>query len=257
MKANYHTHTTRCNHAVGTEREYIETAIQNGIKILGFSDHTPYPFGDEYSAYIRMGMHELEEYVTTILRLKKEYQNDIQINLGLEVEYYADFFDEMYREIEQYPLEYLLLAGHWYGNSKLKTDPYFGFYTEDETVLENYYQQLMNGMERGCFAYLAHPDLIHFPVDTPIYEEKMRGICRKANEFHMPLEINLRGIRTGKQYPNAAFWKIAGEENCKVIIGCDAHEPEELIVGNAYQKAMRYVEDYKLQLIDEIKMKRS
>jgi histidinol-phosphatase (PHP family) len=23
--ANYHTHTTRCKHAVGTEREYIET----------------------------------------------------------------------------------------------------------------------------------------------------------------------------------------------------------------------------------------
>lgn len=43
MIANYHTHTWRCNHAVGTEREYVERAIEGGLKILGFSDHTPMP----------------------------------------------------------------------------------------------------------------------------------------------------------------------------------------------------------------------
>ena len=37
MTANYHTHTWRCNHASGTEREYIEKAIESGIRILGFS----------------------------------------------------------------------------------------------------------------------------------------------------------------------------------------------------------------------------
>ena len=47
MIANYHTHTWRCRHADGTEREYVETAIEAGLKILGFSDHTPqvYPGG--------------------------------------------------------------------------------------------------------------------------------------------------------------------------------------------------------------------
>ena len=44
MFANYHTHTARCNHASGTEREYVEAAIKSGLKILGFADHTPYPF---------------------------------------------------------------------------------------------------------------------------------------------------------------------------------------------------------------------
>ena len=44
MEANYHTHTWRCRHASGTERDYIENAIDHGIRILGFSDHTPYPF---------------------------------------------------------------------------------------------------------------------------------------------------------------------------------------------------------------------
>lgn len=50
MIANYHTHTWRCRHADGTEREYVERAIEGGLKILGFSDHSPYPFPDGYDS---------------------------------------------------------------------------------------------------------------------------------------------------------------------------------------------------------------
>ena len=58
MRFNYHTHTTRCQHAKGTEREYVEAAIRGGYKILGFSDHTPYPFDNGYESRIRMKMEE-------------------------------------------------------------------------------------------------------------------------------------------------------------------------------------------------------
>ena len=53
MIANYHTHTIRCNHAKGTEREYIEQAIKEGFKILGFSDHVPQPYPDDFYSWIR------------------------------------------------------------------------------------------------------------------------------------------------------------------------------------------------------------
>ena len=39
IKANYHTHTARCGHAIGTDEEYVQAAIQAGLKTLGFSDH--------------------------------------------------------------------------------------------------------------------------------------------------------------------------------------------------------------------------
>lgn len=42
MKANYHTHTFRCKHADGEDKEYVEAAIKAGIKTLGFSDHCPW-----------------------------------------------------------------------------------------------------------------------------------------------------------------------------------------------------------------------
>ena len=38
MLENYHTHTTRCRHAAGSDEEYVRCAIDNGLQILGFSD---------------------------------------------------------------------------------------------------------------------------------------------------------------------------------------------------------------------------
>ena len=38
---NMHTHTTRCHHAAGEDREYVEKAIEAGYDVLGFSDHAP------------------------------------------------------------------------------------------------------------------------------------------------------------------------------------------------------------------------
>ena len=60
MIANYHTHTWRCLHAAGTEREYVENAIKGGYKILGFSDHTPMPYPGGYVSNVKMRPDQLE-----------------------------------------------------------------------------------------------------------------------------------------------------------------------------------------------------
>jgi histidinol-phosphatase (PHP family) len=74
MKHNYHTHTTRCNHAEGEDREYIENAIKGGMETLGFSDHAPYlfPNTDYYSAF-RMQIEELEELISNFVYIHYFY----------------------------------------------------------------------------------------------------------------------------------------------------------------------------------------
>lgn len=42
MRTNYHTHTTRCLHATGSDEEFVLSAIKGGYQELGFSDHTPW-----------------------------------------------------------------------------------------------------------------------------------------------------------------------------------------------------------------------
>ena len=73
MLANYHTHTARCGHAVGTDRAYVETAIARGLRTLGFSDHVPMPFSDGHESRFRVPLRLLDDYVKSVLSLKQEY----------------------------------------------------------------------------------------------------------------------------------------------------------------------------------------
>ena len=54
MKVNYHTHTKRCGHASGEDREYVESAIEAGLEVLGFADHCRFVYPDGYVSGIRL-----------------------------------------------------------------------------------------------------------------------------------------------------------------------------------------------------------
>ena len=95
MIANYHTHTFRCHHASGTEREYIEKAIAEGLTVMGFSDHVPMPFPDGHQSGFRVRIEELEDYIRTLEALREEYKDRIQILIGFEAEYYPAYFEAM------------------------------------------------------------------------------------------------------------------------------------------------------------------
>ena len=252
MIANYHTHTWRCKHAWGEEREYVENAIAGGLKILGFSDHTPMPYADGYVSNVKMDMEQLEDYVDTVLKLKEEYQKDIEIHLGLEVEYYPRYFDELIQITEQYPIEYFLLAQHYLGN---ETDDFFcGRPTDDEMRLIKYCRQSEEALMTGRFAYFAHPDILHFTGDTEAYDRQVRELCLFAKKQDIPLEINFLGLWSKRHYPNRRFWKTAGEVGNTVIFGADAHRPEEVWNPEALLAAEQIVRDYKLQLVDTIEL---
>ena len=102
MTANYHTHTARCMHAEGTEREYIEQAIARRVKLLGFSDHSPQVFDDGYVSGFRMLPGQLEDYVLTLQNLRKEYAGRIDLYIGLEAEYYPRHFDRLTEIFPEY-----------------------------------------------------------------------------------------------------------------------------------------------------------
>ena len=229
MIANYHTHTPRCKHAVGDEREYVEQAIEGGLKILGFSDHVPIPYEGSYRSPVRMDVSELESYVDAVLAVKKEYAREIEIHLGFEVEYHPRYIDAQLSLFKPYPIEFFLLGQHFPADEE--EGPYSGFLTRSDEVLKTYVRTCRTAMETGLFTYFAHPDLIYYEGDEALYEREMRSLCACAKAAGMPLEINLLGIEDGRNYPKEAFWRIAGETGCAAVLGSDAHRP-----GNVYRE---------------------
>ncbi len=107
------------------------------------------PYPDGYVSNVKMGLNQLEEYVDTVLGLREKYKDDIRICLGLEVEYYPAYFEELLEITGQYPIEYFLLGQHFLGNEI--HDFYSGTPTSDERQLERYCSQAQEALETGCF----------------------------------------------------------------------------------------------------------
>ncbi len=250
MKVNYHSHTSRCHHATGTQREFVEKAIEAGFEKWGFSDHTPHLFPDGYVSAFRMLPTELEGYVRETLDLKKEYQKDIEIHLGLEVEYYPRHFESLLRLCEGYPIEYFLLAQHCLDNEYDGCPS--GRPTEDEAVLAQYCRQIYEAMNTGRFLYLAHPDLINYTGPEEIYDRHMRELCRQAKAHHLPLEINFLGLNENRNYPDQRFWKIVGEEQADVVFGVDAHHINTIHLPGCEERALKMVQKYGLHLLEDV-----
>lgn len=250
MRVNYHTHTYRCNHAVGTEEEYVREAIKGGVELLGFSDHSPHFFPGNYKSSIRMLPEELPDYARNVLELKKRYADEIEIHLGVEIEYYPASFPEIVPYLQDHGVEYMILGQHRCGNEE--NEPYNGTPTEDEQVLRRYCDQLMEGMQKGSFLYLAHPDLIYYVGANAVYERHMRRLCQEAKSCGLPLEINLLGLRENRQYPREIFWRLAAEEGCSAVLGSDAHAPERVCDPKSEEKGRALAKRYGLTLLEAL-----
>ncbi len=249
FKANYHTHTTRCNHASGSEREYIEKAIERGLDTLGFSDHSPYFFDGDYYSSFRMRPEQTEEYVSTLSALREEYKDDIRILIGYEAEYYPKYFAKFLEHIESYGYDYLILGQHVLGNedSHSSATP-----SIREEYLASYVDQTAEGMASGKFLYFAHPDIINFTGDAKIYEKYMYKLCENAKKYGVPLEINMLGLYSGRHYPTDKFFRIAAEVGNDTVIGCDAHWPEAIAEEKSLAAAITMAQRHGLNVIEKI-----
>ena len=234
---NLHTHTTRCHHAVGEDREYVEAAIKAGLKTLGFADHCPQFFPvDDYYSHFRMFPEQAQEYAESIRALQKEYASDIHILLGFETEYYPETFDKLIEFVNPLHLDYMIMGQHFVGNEYDE-----GSYStidkgKREDYLAQYVAQVKEGLSTGAFTYLAHPDTVWYEGDPAFYIEQMTELCRFAGAHDIPLEYNILGYLNKRCYPNPTFWDIVAKIGNKTVIGYDAHTPEVLLNDKIFRE---------------------
>ncbi len=254
ITANYHTHSKYCRHADGEAEDYANAAVEAGLAVLGFSDHTPYPFPDGYYSNFRMYPGEMKNYIADVLRCREKFSNKLDIRLGYEVEYYPRHFNALIRLLTESECDYLILGQHFTKNEY--DGEYSGEETDDVLKLKTYVDQIIEALGTGLFSCLCHPELIHFSGPFEIYEEQMTRLVEAAVKTGTPLEINLRGIRFGAQYPDERFMDIAAPLGAEFVIGVDAHEPRDLLPGEEYTKALELVKKHGLRLLDRMDLKK-
>lgn len=254
MFANYHTHTYLCKHAEGDPREYVETAIRGGMKILGFSDHVPYPFPNGHDSGFRMELEEAALYVDMLRNLREEYRDQIQILIGFEVEYYPDLFDGLLNFLAPYECDYFLLGQHYLYN-ECDFGIYSGERTDSEERLSQYVDQVNEAIDTGRFSYIAHPDLMNFGGDPEIYKKHMTRLCRHAKEKEIPLEINFLGLAQDRAYPREDFFTVAKEIGNDVVFGCDAHWPGLIYDEAVLKKADAFAAKFGFRPLETVRIR--
>lgn len=256
-KINYHTHTTRCFHASGSDEEFVIAAIKGGYTELGFSDHTPWKYDSNFVATMRMPLSEFADYYQSISNLKKKYADKIKIKIGLECEYYPKYMKWLKKFIIKNEIDYIILGNHYYKSDEEHI--YYGSYCSDPAILEMYVNESIEAMKSGMYSYMAHPDLFmrSYLVFDDFAAEQSRRLCEGAKAYGVPLEYNLAGANYNLamntvQYPHPAFWKIVGEVGNDVIIGVDAHVPEALTSSILREEGLKILTEYGCKIIDEM-----
>lgn len=259
MKTNYHTHTLRCQHASGSELDYVLAAISKGLSELGFSDHAPYidnRFG------LRMPYHELNDYIHEVHHLKKCYEDQIKIYCGLEIEYDPNQLN-YYQNLKQQGIEYLVLGQHIYFKDEY-INIYFLEKEHDTSSFIDYAYSLKEAMHTQLFDIIAHPDVIfinHFAWDENC-DQACDIIIEAAQETNTILELNANGFRRGihpypdgnrYMYPHDKFWEKVSKTNIKVIINSDCHSPDA-VYDEANEMAFEYAKRFQLNLISSIQV---
>lgn len=258
---NLHTHTFRCGHAQGLDEQYVKSAIDAGLEVLGFSDHIPF-IGVNYPGD-RMDYKQKDEYLNSISKLKAKYNDKIDIKVGYEIEYFDDQLDYLLEMKET--CDYMILGQH------LK---YFGYeydcYCSDEDVLE-YVEQIEKALKNDLVVYVAHPDyyLLGRREFSKVCIDAAHRIAKASIKYDIPLEINLNGLNYGKKnyhflsenvyedrypYPFREFWQIVSSYGCKVVYGFDAHSPISLLEKNRVKIVEEILKDIPLNYIKEIKL---
>lgn len=236
MKFDLHTHHDRCGHARGKIHDYINAAIERGLKVIGIADHSPYFSSEEDQPFPRIAMakSQLPEYVKEVLELKQFYSGKIEVLLGMESDFFPENAEHYRSCFEPYPFDYIIGSVHHVdGVSIFKRGRWEGL-TEQEKIRtkENYYSLIEQSARSGMFQVLGHIDAMKgfYPAFSSIQTAAVEHTLKVIGECGIAIEINTSGKTkdVGGWYPSDEILEMALHYGVMVTFGSDAHDPHRV-----------------------------
>lgn len=230
-----HVHTTYCDGA-NTPEEMVLSAIEKGMKCLGFSAHS-YTFFDE--SYC---MTKTKEYKREINRLKEKYKDKIKILCGTEQDFYSKEPTNDYDYVIG-SVHYLKINDKYIPideSEEILTDAVRKYFGDDfYKMAEEYYNTVARIKNADI---IGHFDLItKFNEQNRIFNEKDERYVKsykKALDILLKqdvlFEINTGAISRGYRttpYPNPDILEYIRQNGGKTILSSDAHDKDGLMFG--------------------------
>lgn len=277
IKRDGHTHTHYCLHASGEPaEEYVRRAIEQGFTMYSFTEHLPFPksfwasfpYAEETKQQLGLRNDDLDGYFREMYALKKKYRDQIELKVGLEIDFLPSETDYLRMMLKEYGpfLEDALLSVHIIEGSGgfrcVDVDPadfadglinYYGSY---ENVQNAYFEGVKEALATDLGRYkpkrIGHLMLCqkfqHYFHQEGEISEKTQAMLLEVlyyvKEHGYSLDVNVAGLF--KDYCRAIYltpWmvQVAKSLNIPLVYGSDAHAVEQ--VGRAYDVYLRTVGD--------------
>jgi len=261
---DWHTHNKMCHHAVGSIEDYIKKAIKFKLRTIGISDHFPYEYLKNSSILIEevpyqeyaMSLNEVDIYLSIIEKLKEKYKNKIQLRVAFEVDYFKseESFLKLQINNRLNNLDYILGSVHiLHGKSKLfafDDRRFLSMYKEYDSI-DNIYLQYYHKLQDMITSDEFDIDVVsHFDlpkkynkrfIDKNLVMNEAIKTLELVKKRDLTIEINTGGLRkkVKEQYPSLEIIKEMYELGIPILLGSDAHHPNE--VGYKFKKIIKLV----------------
>lgn len=243
---NLHTHSNFSDGKSDPEEVVLE-AIKQGLKVLGFSDHSPVPFENSFA----IKDDEIQNYIRTIKSLKEKHKDLIDIYCSMEMDFIPGIVKDFKKTKESLGLDYLIGSVHLVGNdvdrlwfidgSKYETydEGLFNYYDGDiKKGVKAFFYQYNEMIEAEEFDIVGHFDKIkmhnrnrYFSEEDKWYRDYLMETLTLIKEKSLIVEVNTRGIykkRHDDFYPSSWILPIMNHMDIPVIISSDSHKSEEI-----------------------------
>lgn len=243
---DYHVHTARCGHAVGSMEAYVERAIERGVQELGFSDHLYLYWLPAHERDPELGMAEweLEHYVEDVTRCRERYSADIVIRLSTEADFIPGQERALERILRQYDWDYVVGSVHFLGAWGFDDSRYLAEFErwDRDKLYSHYFDIVGQSAETGLFDVIGHADLVkkfgHFPEDDQ--QGNYDRLAARLAQAGVCAEVNTAGLRKpcGEMYPHPDLLRAFRESGVPITFGSDAHAPGEVAADFAAAAAL-------------------
>ncbi len=196
---DYHTHTPLCKHASGEPIEYVKRAHEQGLKIIGFSDHCPAPAG--FDTECRMDLSRIEEYIGMIEKVKNNPYG-IEVLCGMEIDYVPGRMEEVSSLIESRKFDYIIGSVHYVDDCAFDNPEFIHKWNTPERIeyIWNKYGNLLKDMVASFkIDIIGHIDLPKkfgmFPMDMGFFFSELSEVIQLASKKEILIEVNTAGLR--------------------------------------------------------------
>ncbi|MFW5707505.1 MAG: histidinol-phosphatase [Bacteroidota bacterium] len=243
---NFHSHSQHCDGKEQME-DYVKAAIKKNFKALGFSAHSPLPFPNEWS----LTPESFRQYVKDAQYLIKKYSNEIDLYLGLEIDYIPGHSEDFKGFMEKTPLDYNIGSVHlvrnegdgkiWFIDGPMEgyingvNEIFNGDYRAAVTA---FYRQTIRMIETQQPQIIGHIDKVKmhnkqrwFSTSEKWYTDLVDETLDAAKKHGCIIEVNTRGIYTGKTdeyFPSVEIIKKCHDLDIPMMVNSDAHHPDQL-----------------------------